>query len=676
MSKVNLSTIENYLSCESSFLVGVLPQTALALDDAQVIEILEKKLGDNFTRAFDPTFDFPSPVAHQTNGTWLRHANIVGINVRTIGSFWNIIKYNLTLADAQNSIHLLPIWEPGVVASLYGMSSWQLNTEFFSPALRDEMPSLDTVEKQMKICVNILHALGKTVGMDVIPHTDRFSEQALANPRLFEWLRRKNTQIVEHGNKLHERVETLIFNYLQSKKSLNYALPKSKTEFFSTKFPEERRLEILFGNPHNFMQRLQNREEIIAVLYAEGLETVPATMGPPYRGIKIDTSDAALTTDEKGRTWRDFLITEPQPFSRVFNPLARYKLYENKNDNQNWELDFDAPLTENWEYVATHYAQMQTRFGFDFMRGDMAHVQPRPQLLKKIDGKVPPQYQTDFYDILGFIKQKIAKNAPYFGSYAETFLAPPDKMAYGDECDHLEYAHADATLGDLQSTVVGSERFLTELEKYLTIAETRTFAPTFAMMTADKDDPRFDEFYQKGNETRFFFGNFVTDLPSYMSLGFECRDPHFEPADNEFYTKLYVFLEKMGPKSVKSAYRFGRNDFLFENLEATKFYLDEIFEEIKSEKTHWLLKPNAQQSVAVWTQQSAPNYIFVVNFDLENAIENVEFSFKFSKKATPQYAHDFSTIDDEKQADLQVADQKITLARVRSGEGLAFKLQR
>ena len=82
-----------------------------------------------------------------------------------------------------------------MVSSLYGPASWNLNPEFFSQELYLAEPQLDTVEKQLRAVVNILHLLGKAVGMDVIPHTDRFSEMALANPQHFEWLVRSQTEI-------------------------------------------------------------------------------------------------------------------------------------------------------------------------------------------------------------------------------------------------------------------------------------------------------------------------------------------------------------------------------------------------------------------------------------------------------------------------------------------------
>ena len=37
------------------------------------------------------------------------------------------------------------------------------------------------------------------------------------------------------------------------------------------------------------------------------------------------------------------------------------------------------PRPAVWQYVCNHYAEVQRRCGFDFMRGDMSHVQMRPE---------------------------------------------------------------------------------------------------------------------------------------------------------------------------------------------------------------------------------------------------------------------------------------------------------
>jgi small nuclear ribonucleoprotein (snRNP)-like protein len=640
----------------TSFVHHLMPSDAVKMPTHEVLYILSKKLGDKFHGAMNPyhTIESPLKVKNTEGGAWIKKVNMVGINVRTIQSFWNVVKYNLTLSDDQNAIHLLPIWEPGVVSSLYGMSSWRINHEFFSEELYHAIPQLDNVEKQLKVVINVLHALGKVVGMDVIPHTDRFSEQALANPQCFEWLQRIDFKIVRHDNNLHEVVQDLIADCINQRDTPS-VLWTAKTLF---SLPENDRIRIMLGNPDDYWGRLHKREEIMNFLYKNHFETVPATMGPPYRGLEVDKN--TITVDEKGRKWADYKITKPEKFSRVFGPLTRYKLFENKNNNDNWEIDFKKPIIANWEYVARQYAIVQSIYNIDFMRGDMAHVQMRPQgVPKKID---------TYYDILGFIKKYIQKDVPYFANFAETFLAPAGEMAYGDEVDHLEASDADSTLGDLQSMIVGSKRFLTEFERYLQILHTRQVAPNFTLMTGDKDDPRFDEFYLKGNEIRQFIALFLTEMPSYMGLGFEQRDPHFTPAPNEHYTKLYVFHLDKGEKATKGNYVWGENKPLFERLNALKIYAESIKYDIQNGDCQWLIKPSNKNKVVVW---KCNEFLFVANLDIDNSFESLSLP--------PQYLEgfswlkcDFSTVGLVE--DVEKAKGKFSIKNLAEGEGRVFKM--
>jgi hypothetical protein len=642
----------------ASFVHHLLPSDAVHMPTQQAIYVLEKKLGHNFHAAFNPYHTFESPLkkSQAQDGEWLKKVNMVGINVRTIQSFWNIIKYNFTLSDDQRAIHLLPIWEPGVVASLYGMSSWQINGAFFSEELRQAMPHLDTVEKQLKVVINILHALDKVVGMDVIPHTDRFSEQVIANPQCFEWLQRIDFEIVRHENNLHEVVKDLIVECV-NKRDTPSVLWTSKSLF---ELPEHTRLKVLFGEPHDFWGRLHNREAIMNWLYENHFETVPATMGPPYRGLKVDKD--SVTIDAKGRKWADYAITKPEKFSRVFGPLARYKLYDNKKNNADWEIDFKKPIVENWDYVAQHYANIQKIYNIDFMRGDMAHVQMRPQ-------GVPNKHDTH-YDILSYIKMYIQKEVPYFANFAETFLAPAGEMAYGDEVEHLEAAAADSTLGDLQSIVVGSKRFLSEFGRYLDILHTRRVAPNFTLMTGDKDDPRFDEFYLKGNEIRQFIALFLTEMPSYVGLGFELRDPHPTPAPNEYYTKLYVFHIEKGEKATKGDYIWGKNTSLFERLNALKIYAEKIRSNIEGADCQWLIKPLVENKVIAWL---CADYLFVANLDIDNAVENIALPPQYFKHILSMVG-DFSTI----KSDIDILQKKkgaFIIDAIMAGEGRVYRLK-
>ena len=275
---INRENVEPYLSGSRSFISNLLPIEALRLPGYQAVFLLEKKLGETYFEAINSENTVKTPIIIPENpstqhSSWLKKTNIVGINVRTIGSFWHVVKYALTLPKAQNCIHLLPIWEPGVVASLYGISSWEINPKFFSSEMHRILPHLDTVEKQLKVVINLLHGLGFTVGMDVIPHTDRYSEPVLANPQHFEWLQRVDNDIVRHDNNLHEVVQGLILDFLKKEDPSVKLL--SKDDFFY-KIPESERLEIMFGKPNEYGERLERRQALIQFLYEHHFETVPA----------------------------------------------------------------------------------------------------------------------------------------------------------------------------------------------------------------------------------------------------------------------------------------------------------------------------------------------------------------------------------------------------------------
>jgi len=639
------------------------PKDVLQTPVQEITQVLEAQFGPQFAVALNPETGIPGPVANFSHTTWLKTANTVGINVRTIGHFWNIVPYTLTLPNAQNAIHILPVWEPGVVSSLYGPCSWNLNPEFFSPELATAFPHLDTVEKQLKVVVNILHLLGKAVGMDVVPHTDRFSEQALANPQFFEWLQRRNLEIVRHSGDLHTDVQMTILAWLleQGSAVAGLDIPRDPAVFFD-QMPEADRLQRLFGVVHDYTGRLQRRKKLMQQLYDEGFETVPATMGPPYRGIEVNPDSEAILQDEDGRIWRDYRIKAATPMSRVFGPLARYRLYEAIDNNSDWQLDFEKPNRDAWTYVCEHYRQIQAAYNFDFMRGDMSHVQMRP------DGV--PENSDEYYDLQRAVKQYIRRDNPSFGFFAESFLAPPGEMAYGDECDHLEAALADSTLGDLQSEPVGTVKFMQEFWQYRTWLETRQFAPNFTLFTADKDDPRFDRFYLNGNELRHFIALFLTDMPSYMGLGFECRDVHPKPVANEFYTKLFVFQMSDGPKGTTGPYRWGTNTSLYNNIVRQKVLADRIFNDIRDAKVRWLIPPDptGRQKILAWTQAQTPAYIFIVNMDTAKPLKKLNLP-KPAGNWRLCFSTEKATIEPK-----QFTETVIYLENILPGEGLVLEI--
>ncbi|MGL4630225.1 MAG: hypothetical protein ACRCVT_03385 [Leadbetterella sp.] len=568
-----------YASKTASFIRGLIPEVAIQLPILEVFEILQSRFSQNsLVKALEYTNTIPSPVRTSKDGSWLRHSRIVGINVRTIGNFFNIVKYLLTIGDNIDSVHILPIWEPGVVSSLYGKTSWNINTEFFSHELQAVAPALDSVEKQLKIVVNLIHLMGKTVGMDVIPHTDRFSELVFLHPQLFEWVYREGDKIIDIDSRNSLKVQEMIWEYLQIEGPTSKELELgSKEDFFGSSTEQvSRRNTILFGSKEDKNTRLHRRLGLIQACIKNGLETMPVTMAPPYRGLTLEKKNYIL--DNLGHKWYNYVFKKPEAYSRVFGPLTRYKFYESDKE-QNWL--FDNPNVETWDYVANQYLECQNAYNFDYMRGDMAHVQPRKEGV--------PEEIGQFYDPLKYIKNHIQANGyPYFGFFAETFLQTVNTMAYGDECDHLEAIEADTTLADLQSTVVGGKDFNEYLRRYVNIASARKVTPSFTIMTADKDDPRFDVFFEQGNLLRYFMGTFFDVLPSYVSLGFECRNDHKKRGENEEYSKLYVFqirdsIEK--DKFTRGPYIWGKNYSFFEEIEKLKILFDEIFTPVKNQET-------------------------------------------------------------------------------------------
>lgn len=638
MTYVEDPAIAAYVAGARSFVAGLRPQDAIGLPLGHVVDVLRRRHGDAIDVALSPEAvdleadlaDLPaevrSPVADQPDSSWLKRTNMVGINLRTVRDLGNVVKYGLTLPAAFDAVQFLPFWESGVVKSLYGMASWHLDSDYFSGELYELAPHLDSIDRQLRAVGNLLHVTGRAVGMDVVPHTDRFAEQALANPALFEWMHIREHQIVDHTAGVLDQVLDAIVTWLDERGPAldGGPLPPDADTLFA--LDEDRRLRLLFGDPGDLHGRIARRVDLIQYLKWFGLEPIPATMGPPFRDLVIDPDPAKMVIDAYGMQWPDIVVREPQLMSRVFSPMARYRFYEPRDDNRDWVLDFDRPYEPAWTYVCEHYARARHVGNFDFLRGDMAHVQMRP------DGV--PDVIDDHYDVHRAVKRYVQRehDAPYFASFAEAFLGARDVFHYGEELDHLEAAEADVVLGDLQSTVVGDAEYLQRFRRYLDDLATRRAAPAYTVLTADKDDPRFDGFYRAGNEARLFTALLLTDMPTYVGLGFEIRDVHHEPAPNEHYTKPFVF-EEIGDSNVYPSkarfsgdYVWGTNDALFARLTAIRVAAEDLLVELGDQAcTRWLLPPDATglRGLVAWTQEvdslaaGARPHLCVVNYDLD-----------------------------------------------------------
>ncbi len=229
---------------------------------------------------------------------------------------------------------------------------------------------------------------------------------------------------------------------------------------------------------------------------------------------------------------------------------------------------------------------------------------------------------------------------------------------------------------------MGSSDYLGRFRRYLDYLATRRTAPAFTVMTADKDDPRFDDLYTAGNEVRLFTALFLPDMPSYTALGYEVRDIHDEPVENERYTKLFVFRERGESNVYPSKARhgddfvWGENQELFDRLTALRSFAEDILVDVAGTSTRWLLPPDAsaQRGIAAWTQRGVARYVFVVNYDL------MTDSGYFGIPALEQHAvltAEFSTIGHVREVDHRIEGNGFfhRLEGLAPGEGRVYRIE-
>jgi hypothetical protein len=199
-------------------------------------------------------------------------------------------------------------------------------------------------------------------------------------------------------------------------------------------------------------------------------------------------------------------------------------------------------------------------------------------------------------------------------------------------------------------------------------------------MTGDKDDPRFDGFYLRGNAVRLFMALFLTDVPSYTALGFETRDIHYRAAPNEHYTKLYVFQETGGPKATSGPYRWGRNGALFHDVTRLRLYAEGMLERVRGRPTAWLIAPDAtaENKHVAWTQgDGRPAYVFVANTDTGAPVENVDVPCIRGLEREDVLRLEFSTHGGAGAGDetLAVRGRGFRVRRLEAGEGRVYRVR-
>lgn len=585
---------------ENSF-YNLKPMDCLELTFKQSIDLLIEYIGEsNFELA--KNFQIKSPLHKEENTNWIKKTKIVAINPRITKTYWGIVKYALSFPE--KGIHLMPLFETGD-GSLYVQNSWRLNSEFYDKNL--EEIGFNTCEKQLKFVINILHAMGKYVGFDALPHVDNFSEITILNPELFEWVKLNKEKTAEdvysNRNENYKEIQDLLIR--------EYSLPEN---FFD--MPEQIRYEKLFPvKGSSFERRMQIRKTI----RDNGFEPVPVIEHSPMRPILFDKIHYS-----ENENWATFYIPEKNSYAKIMGSLTPYSWYS---------LDDKGFVSKNsvrkqvWEYFVNKINEFQKEYGFDFLRADMAHNQ--------IAHSHSGEKELYVNEVWADVKNKIHKEKPFFATFGEAFFSDYYISAVND----MTNKKFDVVLGNLNFQYLDNA-YTDQINKIFHEQGVYKYAHCNTVFTNDSDLPDHQELYQsqEANILRFFMALFMNNV-SYMGMGFEIRDLF---PDSEYnYSNYYV-------KKQEKDYEFGKNYELFDNISKMR-KLYSRYSDIIENNNMCVHKTNSDK-IFCWSYNALnKNLLFMANFDpniSEVMLDGLEFS-KLDLKYANSYDYEASIVKED-----------------------------
>ena len=551
------------------------PKDCLDLSFEQSFSMLKELLGEStLNNALDISSSYPSPLADCKDTQWCKTIKIIGINPRLTKTFWGIVKYAMTFPES--GIHLMPLWTTGDKGSLYVQTSWRLNEEFLDTDLARS--GYDTAEKQLKLVINILHALGKIVGFDALPHVDNFSEITLLNPGFFEWAKlnkQKNSQLfypdVDY-NFIYKEVENIIISTLNAPDNL-------------FELQENERESIIF--PQN-TDRTAVRIKLMKKIRAAGLEPLPVTEHSPMRPVvfqKIKKSGS--------NSWAVFDVKNRSNAAKVIGCITPYKWY--KIDTQGYPVK-NAPEDDVWSYYSGKIADFQNEYNFDFLRADMAHNQISHSHISN------EKDENEKQEMWAYLKNKISSQKPYFALLAEAFY----NTYYINGISDMINKKADIVLGNMNFKYLNNE-FIDTIDDFLKpFRENFPFYPCICTFSNDGDLKEHSKYFQseEANEVRFFISMFL-NLPSYTGMGYETKS--LKPQKSNEFSNEYV-------KHQSKPYQWGKNAVLYGQI--TK--MRELYVKYKSIIDNCRLDLiNSENNALVWCYYSdnEPKLLFAVNLN-------------------------------------------------------------
>lgn len=535
------------------------PEDCLNLSFEQSFAMLKKIIPqEELNKALDIANPYPTPISGKTDTSWCKTVKIIGINPRLTKTFWGIVKYAMTFPE--NAIHIMPLWTAGDKGSLYVQTSWRLNEEFLDSDLVKK--GYDTPEKQLKLIVNILHAAGKIVGFDAMPHVDNFSEITLLNPNFFEWAKlnkQKNAQLFPPQidyNTVYKDVENIIIQTINAPQNL-FSLPEKDRE--AIVFPPD-------------SDRTEIRIKLMKKIRAAGLEPLPVTEHAPMRPVVFKRIKRSGSS-----SWAEFDVKDRSIAAKIIGCITPYKWY--KIDENGYPVK-NGVEQEVWDYFSDKIAEFQREYNFDFLRADMAHNQISHSYQSL------PKDENQKQELWAYLKDKISVQKPYFAVLAEAFY----NTYYINGISDMINKKADIVLGNMNFKYLNRE-FIDTIDDFLNpFRQNFPFYPCVCVFSNDGDLKEHSKYFQsqEANEIRYFIALFL-NLPSYTGIGYETKA--LKPQKNNEFSNEYV-------KHQKKAYRWGNNTALFEQITQMR----ELYSKYKSiiDKTELNLARTGNENSLVW----------------------------------------------------------------------------
>lgn len=558
--------------------VKMKPEDCLNLNFEQSLELVKKIIGNDLWECA-LNFKIESPYLTEKNTNWSKKAKFVGINPRITKTFWGIVKYAITFPE--NAVHIMPLFETGD-GSLYVQNSWELNNDFIDKDLCKL--GFNTAELQLKFVINILHAMGKAVGFDVLAHVDNFSEIVLLNPKYFEWIKLNSSKTSQDFSKTPKQnaseIEKLIISY--------FKLPDN---FYQ--LDENIRESLLF--PSN-IDKFKRRMEIRKLIRDNGYEPVPVVEHCPMRPIVFEKMEYS-----KNDSWAVFTVKDKSEYSKIFGAVTPYKFYDIK-DGYPVKNSFDEEVLQ---YFIGKIFEFQKEYDFDFLRADMAHNQISQSHNSSKDLETPEMW--------AILKKKINESKPYFATIAEAFL----NDYYISGVQDMVNKDFDVVLGELNFHYL-NENYIDIVKCYNAYSQKYNFAPSITVFTNDGDLPEHKNLYktQEANECRFFSGLFL-NMPLYTAIGFETRD--LSPEDKSMYSNYYVVKQN-------EDYTFGSNERTFETFYSMRRLYAKYKDIIENAPLTFINPRGCKMLSWYYALDNGQKLLFAINLDSSSTVLETDLS--------------------------------------------------